>query len=125
MNEPTTITGPEVYARHHRLVANACRVQDNEPIIQGEITTEGTQQDLAKERQFTEARKQVAADFQITSAIGGAIKDLGTVSAGSLYAHLMGKMSLDALNACIETLCKTGLVRREPSHLLIWIGGGK
>jgi hypothetical protein len=66
--------------------------------------------------------EQIRAYIQTVKAIADTIKELGQVPAGTLYAQLMSLMSLDAFERTIGQLTGAGLVRREPSHLLVWIG---
>lgn len=64
---------------------------------------------------------QEKAALQVVLAVGEAIKDLGSVPSGHLYARLMGHMSLETYNKVIALLVKTGAVKEE-SHLLTWVG---
>lgn len=70
---------------------------------------------------FTEQEVQAALD--VIAAVGLCIKELGSVPAGHLYARMMGHMSLEQFNTCIDRLVSSGLVKRETSHLLTWTGG--
>lgn len=75
---------------------------------------------------MTEMTKaQVRAAFQSTLAVAEVIRELGMVPSGHLYARLMDPFSLEAYEGIINTLISAGLVRREPSHLLVWIGPPK
>lgn len=65
--------------------------------------------------------ESVTAGVKLAMAVGDAIRDLGEVPAGHLYARVMGYMSLRSFDALIDILVKAGLVRRS-SHLLIWVG---
>ena len=64
---------------------------------------------------------QEKAALGIVLAVGEAIKDLGSVPNGHLYAQLMGKMNLETYNKVIAILVKTGAVKNE-NHLLTWVG---
>lgn len=64
---------------------------------------------------------QEKAALQIVLAVGEAIKELGSVPSGHLYARLMGHMSLEVYNKVIALLVKTGAVKQE-NHLLTWVG---
>lgn len=64
---------------------------------------------------------QEKAALAIVLAVGEAIKDLGSVPSGHLYAQLMGRMSLETYNKVIGILVKTGAVKNE-NHLLTWVG---
>jgi hypothetical protein len=67
-------------------------------------------------------REQVEAAMQIVVAVGDTIRALGTVPSGELYARLMGKFSLADYESIIGTLISVGVVKRDRSHLLHWIG---
>lgn len=64
---------------------------------------------------------QVTAAIKVAAAVGEAIRDLGSVPSGHLYARLMGHMDLEAYNKCIGLLKQMDLVKEE-NHLLTWIG---
>ena len=65
--------------------------------------------------------RQQEAIFQTIKAVAEAIKDLGTVPSGHLYARIMHVMSLDEYNQIIAVLKQEGLI--EESHYeLKWIG---
>lgn len=65
---------------------------------------------------------EVSAAVQVVVAVGEAIKAFGKVPNGELYAHLMGRMSLETYNKIIALLVKTGAIKVE-NHEIIWIGG--
>ena len=60
-------------------------------------------------------------------AIKGATENgiLGGMPAGELYVRVMGYMSLDTFESIIGLLVSNGLVSRDHSHLLRWIGAKK
>jgi hypothetical protein len=64
---------------------------------------------------------QEKAALGVVLAVGEAIKELGSVPNGHLYAQLMGRMSLETYNKVIGLLVKTGAVKNE-NHLLTWVG---
>lgn len=64
---------------------------------------------------------QEKAAMQIVLAVGEAIKELGSVPSGHLYAHLMGRMSLETYTKVIALLVKVGAVKEE-NNLLTWVG---
>lgn len=70
--------------------------------------------------------KAVPTDQQkfllMASAIASAVKEAGQIPSGHLYAAVMGRIGLPLYNRIIEMLIRERLIRREPSHLLIWIG---
>jgi hypothetical protein len=53
--------------------------------------------------------------------LADAIRDLGEVPSGHLYAHVMGAMSLETYQGLIGILKRAGLIE-EKAHLLTWIG---
>ena len=65
----------------------------------------------------TDARK--ALMLAITTA--EAIRTAGQIPSGTLYALLMGQMSLAYYEALIDHLVRSGLIRKDDSHLLTWI----
>lgn len=65
--------------------------------------------------------EQVTAGIRIAAVVGEAIKDLGSVPSGHLYAHLMGHMDLDTYNKCIAVLKQAEMVKEE-NNLLTWVG---
>jgi hypothetical protein len=70
----------------------------------------------------TQLRQQILAHVQMTAIIADTIQELKEVPSGHLYARVMGSMSLEMYNFFIDTLIKSKVVRRDPSHLLVWIG---
>jgi hypothetical protein len=68
------------------------------------------------------AVEQIRAALQIANALKDAIKELGQVPAGVLYANVMGHMSLDTFETIISILVKENVVRRDASHMLTYIG---
>jgi hypothetical protein len=65
--------------------------------------------------------EQVTAGIRMAAAVGEAIRDLGSVPSGHLYARLMGHMSPETYNKVISLLVKVGAVKEE-NHLLTWVG---
>lgn len=65
---------------------------------------------------------QVTAALAITRAVAEAIRDMGEVPAGTLYAAMMDRMDLATFESLIATLVRSGLVERRNSHLLVWVG---
>ena len=73
-------------------------------------TTESTEQ------------KRIEVVVGLFVAVTETIRELGSVPSGHLYARLMGHMSLEIYEGIIGVLVRKGMVRREPSHLLVWTG---
>jgi hypothetical protein len=65
-------------------------------------------------------KDQIKAAIQITLAIADAIRELGEVPSGHLYARI-GHLSIEDYNSIIDILKRGGLVK-EQHHLLTWIG---
>jgi len=57
----------------------------------------------------------------IAIAVTEAIRELGSIPSGRLYAQLMARMTLDVYNLVIESIKKTGAIE-EKNHVLIWAG---
>lgn len=65
-------------------------------------------------------KEQIDAGIKTIAAVAGAIRELGRVPSGHLYARLMGHLSLDEFNKIIGILVKAGLVEQTVGHELIW-----
>lgn len=65
--------------------------------------------------------KDIERAYLVTLAIAEAIKELGRVPSGHLYAHLTGVMNLETYLAAVDVLKEGGVIREE-SHELIWQG---
>ena len=63
------------------------------------------------------------AAILVMVAIGQAVKDAGTIPAGSLYAAVCDHLSLVDFEICIGKLREAGLIR-QTGLLLKWIGPG-
>lgn len=66
-------------------------------------------------------KDQIKAALAVTMAIAEAIRVLGSVPSGHLYAQLCSKLDLRTYRRIIDTLKGAGLVS-EMSHLLTWTG---
>lgn len=64
------------------------------------------------------------ASATVATILAEAIRDLGRVPSGHLYARVMGHLSMEAYNSAISILKMSDLVE-ERSHELIWIGPPK
>ena len=67
-------------------------------------------------------KEQVKGAMAFVMAVADAIKELGTVPNGHLYANLMGHMSLENYQKVIDLLKRSGVVTESASHLLTWVG---
>lgn len=67
-------------------------------------------------------KEQIATALQQVAAVADAIRGLGKVPNGELYAVLMANgMSIESYTAIIRTLKNAGLVTEE-LHVLKWVG---
>lgn len=58
---------------------------------------------------------------EVVDLVAGAIKELGEVPSGHLYAALSGSLTLNVYQSIIARLVKRGDVKIS-NHLLTWIG---
>ena len=65
-------------------------------------------------------KEEVRAALETVRAVGDAIRELGEVPSGHLYAQLSSVMSLDEYNTLIDCLKRADVVR-ESNHLLQWV----
>jgi hypothetical protein len=70
---------------------------------------------------LTSTSAQQSAQKHAALALAEAIRALGSVPSGHLYARVMGALSLEAYQSLIRSLVSAGLVRNS-SHMLTWIG---
>lgn len=66
--------------------------------------------------------KQAKAALSAMIALTEAIRELGSVPSGHLYATVMGQMSLEVYESLLGRIVGTGLVEKQPSGLLVWRG---
>jgi hypothetical protein len=64
----------------------------------------------------------VKAALGILTAVADAIRELGEVPSGHLYASLMSKLTLEQYEQVIGVLKSTGLIAESNAHLLTWLG---
>ena len=64
---------------------------------------------------------EIKAALGIVQAVADAIRELGEVPSGHLYANLMSHLSLAQFEQILGVLKGAGLVRESPAHLLTWI----
>jgi hypothetical protein len=67
-------------------------------------------------------KAQVGAALSTVMALSEAIRGLGQIPSGHLYAQAMNRMSLETYETVIEILIGADLVKRDSSHMLTWIG---
>jgi hypothetical protein len=66
-------------------------------------------------------KEQAVAYIQIIAALAEAIRGLGSVPSGHLYAYVMGGMTFPQYSRAIEVLKGADLVKEE-GHVLSWVG---
>ena len=64
---------------------------------------------------------QAVAMVQVVAALAEAIRGLGEVPSGTLYAQVMGTLSFEQYESAIALLVRADLVSKR-SHVLRWIG---
>lgn len=80
---------------------------------------DGLSVDKALENEVT-----IKAVIGIISAVGDAIRELGEVPSGHLYANLMARMEFSTYEMVISSLKNAGLVT-ETGFILKWVGPAK
>lgn len=65
--------------------------------------------------------EKTVACLMALKALADAIKELGQVPSGHLYAQVMGQVDLTTFNGAIEVLCNSTLVKKQ-GDMLIWNG---
>lgn len=70
--------------------------------------------------------KDTAHAMLLIATIGAGIRDLfgGRVPNGEMYARVMGHVSLEVYQKCLDILKNTNLIKEE-NNVLIWIGPPK
>jgi len=67
------------------------------------------------------ATSKVSAALLVTLAVAETIHELGEVPAGHLYAHLMGKLTLEQFEKIVASLERSGLIKQTSGHTLKWV----
>jgi len=70
---------------------------------------------------MTATKEQVKAALETVRVIADAIRELGSVPSGELYARVMPHLDLATYDQVIQTLKNCGLVT-EAAHVLTWTG---
>jgi hypothetical protein len=71
----------------------------------------------------TTTPQQITAAIMKVKAVADAIRELGQVPSGHLFAQLSSALDITEYEAIIRTLKNAGLVS-ESAHLLRWVGPG-
>jgi hypothetical protein len=66
-------------------------------------------------------KDELKAGVAMIAAVAEAIREVGQIPSGHLYARLQGKVTLDGYNKLIGILKNAKLIE-ENNHLLTWIG---
>jgi hypothetical protein len=72
-------------------------------------------------KQQASPKEQMKTAITIVAAVAEAIRELGSIPSGHLYAQVMGRIDLAAYTKIIGTLKNAGLVA-EQNDLLTWVG---
>jgi hypothetical protein len=67
-------------------------------------------------------KTEILASVKVTQAIAEAIRELGTVADGTLYAGVMSHLDLGQYKAILGILEQAKLITNV-NHRLTWIGG--
>ena len=67
-------------------------------------------------------KEQVGGAIQVIAAIANAIRELGRVPSGELYARVMGQVSLEQYDRILGILKGAELIEVK-NHEITWIGG--
>lgn len=68
-----------------------------------------------------EVKQAIRARIQICCALRDAIKDLGSIPSGHLYANVCSSIDLQTFTWAIEQMKAAGLIE-ERNHLLVFVG---
>lgn len=69
----------------------------------------------------TTQQTQAGAALAVVLAVSEAIREAGRVPSGTVYAMVMGRLTLDQYTSLIGVLTRAGLVKCV-AHELIWTG---
>lgn len=72
---------------------------------------------------MTVTREQIGAYLSLVRAVADSIKEAGSIPAGTVYAACMTTgMSLEHFEKILGMLTDGGLVKRDQSGMLHWVG---
>lgn len=74
-----------------------------------------------RSRTMSVIKEQIKGTLETIRVVADAIRELGSVPSGHLYARLMSHMSHATYEKIIGVITRSGLVE-EKNHLLTWIG---
>lgn len=64
---------------------------------------------------------QARAGLAVIKAVADAVRELGRVPSGNIYAVVMGSLSLEQYERVLGILKDAGLIEETAGHELIWI----
>ena len=65
---------------------------------------------------------ELQAGLTLVHAVAEAIREVGELPEGTLYAVLCGKVDKQGWDKLVSLLLGAGLVERRAGHLLVWVG---
>jgi len=69
----------------------------------------------------TITKAELHAGLETIKAVADAVRELKRVPSGTLYATVMGHLSLSGYDKIVQILCNAGVIRKHPDHTLEWI----
>lgn len=70
-------------------------------------------------------RPSLKSGLDLVMLFANAIRDVGQMPEGKLYAQVMGHMDLATFRSAVDMLIRCELVKRDALHVLTWIGPAK
>jgi hypothetical protein len=66
--------------------------------------------------------QELKAGLAVTIAVAEAVREAGEIPSGTVYAALVGKVTMEGYTKILGILKGAGLIEEDRSHLLRWIG---
>lgn len=66
--------------------------------------------------------EQLKAAQAVLFAVAETIREAGECPSGTIYAALIGRVSLEGYEKMLRILTNAGLIEISPAHLIRWIG---
>jgi hypothetical protein len=60
--------------------------------------------------------------ISILTAVAEAIRELGEIPSGTLYALLVGRVTKEGYDRMLVTLTNAGLIEVQPNFMIRWVG---
>ena len=67
-------------------------------------------------------QEQLQAGKQVVIAVAETIREAGECPSSTIYAALVGRVSLEGYEKILNILKGAGLIAEDRSHLLRWVG---